>query len=637
MKKLLSLVFFIVTVSEAVAADTKYPVSAIPAELRENVNVVFRHDEMVFRIVSKNKASYYVHQVITILNDKGKAYASDIVSYSKLSKIRDINGTVYDSDGKQIKRLKNNEIVDQSSFDGYSLYSDARFKSLDLSQTTYPYTVEIEYEVEYKYLFYIPSFVLIPDEKISAEYSSYVLEFPTELKPRYKVKNTDVKPTLGKSKDGLDFIRWDFRNVKPIKFEPHGPSRENMVVSISAAPSQFEYDDYLGTMNSWDEFGKWITTLNKGRGELPESTKQKVKELTAGAGSIEEKVKILYEYLQSKTRYVSIQLGIGGYQPFEASIVDQTGYGDCKALSNYMVAMLKTIGIPSNYALIEAGPSASPMETDFPSPQFNHAIVAVPNGKDTLWLECTSQSNPFGYQGKHTGDRKALLITDKGATIANTTRYRAEDNVQRRTADVIVSTTGDAKATIKTTYTGLQYENDYLDDVVNAGLDDQKKWLQNTVSIPNFDIQSFGLSQQKTKNPSAKVDLELSLRRFASVSGKRIFLTPNLMNRWTYIPEKVDGRKSNVITRSSYIDYDTIRYHLPDGIYPEYLPEPVSLKTKFGEYEASFKVDQGMLLYTRKLRMQKGVFPPESYQELIDFYRSMNKADHSKLVFLSKT
>jgi hypothetical protein len=109
------------------------------------------------------------------------------------------------------------------------------------------------------------------------------------------------------------------------------------------------------------------------------------------------------------------------------------------------------------------------------------------------------------------------------------------------------------------------------------------------------------------------------------------------MNRFTYIPDKVESRKTNVIRRAAYTDLDTIRYHLPEGIYPEFLPEPVKLKTKFGEYEATYKVDQGNLVYIRKLKMNKGEFPPETYQEMIDFFKGMNKADNTKLVFMSKT
>jgi hypothetical protein len=638
MKKIFLSLMLALSVLCVEGADPKYPVSAIPAELKENVNVVFRHDEMTFQILSESKATFHVRQVITILNDKGKSYASEVVGYDKLSKIREISGSIYDASGKQIRKLKNSEIYDQSAFDGFSLYSDARFKSLDLSHSGYPYTVEFEYVVEYKFLFSIPGFVLIPEEKISVEQSSYNLVFASRnLAPRYKLTNLDTEPTETILQGGAIRWSWSFANVKPIKFEPHGPSREELIVSIAAAPSTFEYDNYFGTMNSWDEFGRWITSLNKGRGVLPEATQKKIKDLTAGVSTNEEKVKILYEYLQNKTRYVSIQLGIGGYQPFEASVVDQTGYGDCKALSNYMVAMLETIGIRSHYALIAAGDGRGRMRTDFPSPQFNHAIVAVPNGKDTLWLECTSQSNPFGYQGRFTGDRKALLITDNGAKVVNTTRYTAGDNSQLRSAEVTLSPTGDAKAIVRTTYSGLQYETDNLDGVVTGGADEQKKWIQDNVEIPNFDIQSFKFANTKNKIPSAEVAIELSLRRFATISGKRIFITPNLMNRSSYIPEKVEARKTGVFTRYAYTDVDTIRYNLPDGIYPEFLPEPVKLMSRFGQYETTFKIDQGSLLYIRKVKMEKGEHPAASYQELIDFYKSINKADHTKIVFLSKT
>lgn len=620
----------------AIGGDPKYPVSAIAEELKKDVNVVFREDHMVFKILSKSKASHYVHQVITIFNEKGKRYASETVGYDKMSKIKDLNGAVYDANGIQIKRLRNNEIYDQSAFDGFSLYSDNRFKAINLSQATYPYTVEFEYEIELKYLFYIPGFVLVPGEKISVEHASYALEFPSNLQPRYKTNNTEVKPTEGKTKDGLQSLTWKFENIKPIKIEPLASAKE-LLTTIHAAPSEFEYDNYSGNMKTWDEFGLWISSLNSGRNVLPEETKNKIKKLTANLRSPEEKIQAVYQYLQSKTRYVSIQLGIGGFQPFEASVVDQTGYGDCKALSNYTVALLDAIGIKALYALIKAGEDASGLEEDFPSSQFNHAIVAVPNGPDTVWLECTSQSNPFGYQGRFTGDRKALLITDRGAKIVNTTRYSAEQNIQSRTADVVIDISGDAKAVVKTSYAGIQYENSHLNFILNNQYDEQKKWLQENISIPSFDINSFSMADNKKRVPSAVVNLELSMKRYATVSGKRMFLTPNLMNKSSYIPDKVESRKTKVLRKITYTDLDTIRYKLPEGIYPEFLPAPVKLQNQFGEYEATFKVEEGYLLYVRKVKMNKGEFPAETYQELVDFYKNINKADNTKVVFMSKT
>jgi len=634
MKTILASLFVSLSLQVIAAGDPKYPVSDIPEELKKDVNAVVREDIMVYKILSKSTASLYAYYAVTIFNENAKEFASSILSYDKLTKISTINGSVYDASGKLIKKLKASEIYDQSSHDG--MYSDNRFKSIDLSQSTYPYTVVIEYQKDYKFLYHIDGSTFIPDEKVSVQAASYQLIYPPAIAPRYKAYNIDIQPKKETLQNGSESLTWTFKNLKPITFEPLG-EKLDVIPYITAAPSTFEFEGYSGNMDTWTAFGNWIGTLNKGRDILPEPTKQKVKELTASLKSDEEKIKAIYEFLQNRSRYVSIQLGIGGYQPFEASVVDKVGYGDCKALSNYTVSLLAEAGIKAYYVLINAGEYADELEEDFPSSQFNHATVCVPNGKDTVWLECTSQTNPYGYAGRFTGNRKALAITENGAQVVRTPVYTADQNIQTTSADVYVEANGNAKAKVETIYAGLQYENGHLDFYLGNQYDDQRKWIQKNTDIPSFDINSFTMKNVKEKSPSAIVNLDLTLNRFASVSGKRIFITPNLMNRSTFVPEKVENRKTKVVRRLAYTDFDTVRYHVPEEIYPEYLPEPVKYKSRYGEYEASYKLDQGSLVYIRKMKMNKGTFPPESYQELIDFYKSVNKADNAKIVFLNKT
>lgn len=636
MKKLLVILCGCAQIFSAFAKeDPKYPVSAIPEEMKTGMYAVIREQEVRFEITSISTSTMYYRQVITILNANAKDYAVEVVGYDKFSSIKSFKGTVYDASGNVVKRLKPSEIYDQSAFDGSSLFSDNRLKKADLSQGTYPYTVEFEYEVSEKRVYASPDFYLYQDDEISIQRSLFSLISPAALKPRYKLFKIK-EPKIG-NQDGKVVLEWTFENIMPEKFEGMTPDFDRVVPNIATAPGKFEYDGYAGDMSSWTEYGKWNLLLNKNRDNLPESTKQKVKQLTQGLTSVEDKTRVLYEYLQSKTRYVSIALGIGGLQPFDAAVVDQTGYGDCKALSNYMVAMLKEVGVKGYYTTVMGGDNARNVDVDFPSHQFNHVIVSVPNGRDTIWLECTSQTNPFDYQGRFTGDRKALMITESGGKLVNTHRYPAEQNLQTRTADVYVDMAGDAKAKVKTTYKGLQYENDDLNFILGNQYDDQKKWLQRNVQIPSFDIASFKMTNNKSRTPSAVVDVDLVLKRFATISGKRVFLNPNLMNRSTVTPEKLETRKNNIELSLPYIDLDTIRYHLPEGIYPEFLPEPVSIKSRFGEYEAKYQVDQGSLVYIRRMRMNKGEYPAASYKELTDFYRNVNKADNTKLVFLNKT
>ncbi len=637
MTKLSGVIVLIAFGALAHGADIKYPVNEIKEDLRKNVNAVVRYDETVFRIYSKSKGRVYCHFVVTIFNANAKRFAYQTLDYDRLTKIIDFNANVYDAQGNLIRKLKNKDITDQSAHDGFSLYSDNRLKRVDLSQGTYPYTVEFEYEKEYNFLYAIDGTWVIPDEKVSVQRCLYKLIFPPALAPRYKMINLDVQPVRHQPANDLASLEWIIDNMKPVVAEPMGPSLRQLLPRIMAAPSHFEFSGYEGDMSTWEDYGKWQMSLNKGRDVLPEETKLKIQELTGHLKDNEEKIKVLYEYLQKKTRYVSIALGIGGLQPFEAAVVDKVGYGDCKALSNYMIAMLKEAGIKGYYCKIMAGADAPDIQTDFPSHQTNHIIVAVPNEKDTIWLECTSQTNPFGYLGKFTGERKAIMITEHGGVIVKTPSFKGELNIQSRVADVHLTTDGNARASVKTSYSGLRYEERHLNQYITRQYDDQKKWILNNTDIPSFDVSSFNISHQKLDDPVAEVTINLTLKRYATLSGKRLFFTPNLMNRSTYIPEKIENRKTNVIRKMAYADIDTIRYHLPEGIFAEFVPEPVNLSTLFGEYKASFKVEQGSVIYIRELKMKKGEFPPESYQELVDFFKNINKADNTKMVFLSKT
>ncbi len=624
------------TIQARGADEPKYPVSQIPEEMKKGMYAVIRQKEVRVDIQSKSSSSYYAKQVITILNSKAKAYAIVGVGYDKLRSIKFMKAVVYDALGKEIKKLKQSDIVDQSDYDGFSLLSDNRSKSADLSQATYPYTIEFEYEVQLKFLYSAADYFVYRDDEVSTQHQTYTISYPGELKPRYKLFKVE-EPNTEKLADDREQLKWNFDNVVPQKFEKYAGDFEKTVPNICVSPVQFEFGGYAGKMDTWKDFGTWQAKLNEGRAILPEETKLKVRELTKDAKTDEDKVRLLYEHLQNKTRYVSIQLGIGGLQPFEAKTVDEMGYGDCKALSNYMVALLHEVNIIGYYTTIKAGANESAVDPTFPSDQANHVIVAVPNKKDTLWLECTSQTNPFGWMGKFTDDRYAMMVTEQGGVLVKTPSHPAERNIQSREAVVYLDALGNARANVRTKYQGLQYENDGLDFVVNKQHDDQKKWIQNTTQIPSFDVEKFSMKDNKDRIPSAEVDVQLILNRYATISGKRIFFSPNMMNRSTLVPEKLEKRNSTIVLRMPYIDYDRISYHLPEEIYPEFLPEPIILKSRFGEYESGFKIDQGSLIYTRKIRMNKGEFPADSYNELVEFYKNINKADHIKMVFMNKT
>jgi hypothetical protein len=134
----------------SIAGDPKYPVSDLPEEMTRGMYAVIRDKEVRFEINSVSSSTLYYRIAITILNSNAKSSASEVIWYDKLRTVKSFKAVSYDAAGNVIKKLKQNEIRDQSAYDGYSLFSDGRLKIADLSQGTYPYTVEFEYEIEQK-------------------------------------------------------------------------------------------------------------------------------------------------------------------------------------------------------------------------------------------------------------------------------------------------------------------------------------------------------------------------------------------------------------------------------------------------------------------------------------------------------
>ncbi len=621
----------------AVAAEVKYPVAAISAELTEGMYAVVRLQEQDFQILSKSKSRYRFKRVITVLNSQGKDHGVFVIGYDKERTIDFVEGAVYDALGKQIKKVKNSDIIDRSSTSGYSLYEDNRIKVVDLRQDYYPYTVEIEYQITSKLLYSIPGFYLYEDDEVSAEQLSYEITYPVLLRPRYKTFRCPEPERTAVGKD-LEALSWKFSNVKPDKFERYTPEINRVVPNVALAPSDFEYDGYAGSMNTWQSIGQWQLQLNAGRDVLPETTRAKVIQMTGSINNDREKIRLLYQFMQSKTRYVSIQLGIGGLQPFDAKTVDEVGYGDCKALSNYMVALLKEVGIKGYYCWVYGGDGMKHLSPDFPVDYFNHIIVAVPQKKDTVWLECTSQIAPFGFLGDFTSNRYALMITEQGGKLVRTPHYVAEANQQIRVAKVDLQPTGDAQVEMTINFSGTQTENGGLDALMASNqTTEQKKWLEQAIDFPSFTVKSFSMAARKSEIPTSTVLADVELRKAATINGKRLFITPNIFGRFAYVPEKLEVRKTPVVRNAAYVKTDTIVIKLPEMFHPEFVPTTVSIKTRFGEYWADYKVENNTVYYIRRLKMLDGEFPPESYSELVEFFKSISKADNTKMVFVNKT
>ena len=613
-------------------AQNTWNVASIPAELKEKAHAVIRKSETIFTVKNLGEATEKNHRVITILDEQGLQYASMTLFYSKLEKVNNFEGVLYDSNGEKVKKVKKDDIHDGSAVGNGTLFGDNRYKYAEFKYAIFPFTVEFTTETTNKNLLFYPMWFPQEDEEnVAVEQSSLKIQMPANLPLRYKSINGLAEPTLENIAESKSYT-WQVKNLQVYENELYSPKWTRYGKGVLTAPNEFEVEGFKGSMKTWKDLGEFDNILGKGRDVLPENVQQEVKQLVANISDPSLKVKKIYEYLQSKTRYISIQLGIGGWQPFEASYVAEKGYGDCKALSNYTKALLKSVGIESFYASIRGGSNERDIHPDFPSQQFNHVIVCVPMKTDTIWLECTSQDNAFGYLSDFTSDRYALLSTPEGGKLVRTPVYKAKDNQQNRNIKVALAEDGNATVVAVTEYTGL-LSDDYSDIKNLSSREEQQKHLYKRINIPSFEVSNFSIQDEKKRIPTATVKLDLNVRKCASKSGTRLFLTPNLMSAINTVPPALDKpRQTEVVLKMALTETDSVTYQLPKNATLEFKPEGIKFENRFGTYQSEFEVKDGSLLYIRKLVRNQGKFPPESYAELIEYYKKVSKADRTQVV-----
>lgn len=622
----------------AVLGQSDFSITKINPVLLKDADAVVRVDETVWEIKSQAEAVLKSRLVVTVLNEKGEEGHGELrVHYDKFTRITDISGNIYDASGKPVKKLRNSEIEDYGYGGGADNISDARMKlaSFGKKSYTYPYTIEYVYEVRDRNMMSYPSWTPDQKEGSAVELSVYRILAPSGFKFRYKEYNGVPAVAKSKAPDGSDLYEWSKKDQPAQKsgdlYQLPSIERSPMVM---AAPSDFEVQDYKGNFNSWEDFGKFYGALNAGRDVLPAPMAGEIKTLTKSARSEREKAELIYKWMQSKSRYVSIQLGIGGWQTIDATTVANTGYGDCKALTNFTLAALRSVGINCYAALIRAG-DEEVIKSDFPSNQFNHAIACALVGKDTLWLECTSQLARPNFMGTFTGGRHALLITPEGGKLVKTPDYKPSQNIRDSHAIVKLEASGDGQVEVKALYTGLQQET--RASVMQTGTkDEQKKWLLNHINLPSLDLQRFEWIAGQEKDPSVTEKLSLNVRNCATKTGTRLFVKPSLLSRPFELPSVTERTTDFYLPVSEYnfTDLDTVSYEVPGNYKLETILPAFQISSVFGSYELKTIYENNKLICARKVVMNGGRYGSKEFAAWVDFLKKIRKADRAQVVFV---
>jgi tetratricopeptide (TPR) repeat protein len=160
-----------------------------------------------------------------------------------------------------------------------------------------------------------------------------------------------------------------------------------------AAPARFtlgrggEATDF----SSWNELAALMLPLYAKAAVIPSSgpLRDELETIRKTAKSPKQRAELALQLVENRVRYVALVMGVGGYVPQTAESTWSRRFGDCKAKSALLVALLRELGIQADPVLVTTtGGDALPERLPMVS-YFNHAIVrARIEGRD-YWLDGT--------------------------------------------------------------------------------------------------------------------------------------------------------------------------------------------------------------------------------------------------------
>ncbi|MDE1190995.1 MAG: transglutaminase domain-containing protein [Arachidicoccus sp.] len=462
---------------------------------------------------------------------------------------------------------------------------------------------------------------------------------PKNIGLRYKTLNFQDNCLKSDNASEINYV-WNIKNVKAKKIDNNaGPSYLHLPIII-LAPNQFRMDEYNGDMRTWKGLGKWYENLISTTNTLSPQEQAFYQNLVSGKTTGMEKAETIYHYLQNNMRYVSIQLGIGGWKPFAASFVNIKKYGDCKALVNYMQAALSAVGIKSYPVINHSGELTLPIEKDFTINAFNHVLLCIPQQKDSIWVECTSTVSgvvcSFGELYAETKDHPALLVTENGGELVRTPEDKAEDNT--RSVKTVIDMDKDGSAIAHSTI-NVKGEMKFISYsyLYNASEEGKRSYIFDMMKFKQADSLQVSLGD-KFQNPF-QYNLKLNYSQLPDfTSGTKVFIPSRLYEIFReYLPEDT-ARKQDYYFDYPYQKTDTTILHYPAGYKVEDMPTNKVLETPYTSYASIYISDIAAHIITviTKFSVNKKVASASDYNKLSKFAAKVLDDLDEKIVLIKE-
>ncbi|WP_155181488.1 DUF3857 domain-containing protein [Fulvivirga lutimaris] len=566
--------------------------------------------------------------VLVQVNNQEEQWISKVfIHYNASEDLKYLNAEILDSSGKTVRKLKNKEVETRAYMPDGTFFEDDLYKVFDLAYNVFPYRFKYSYEIDNDNFNHLAYWVPIYRENVKTIEAKLTIDLPASYEYNNHIK--DISNKREELISGRKVLTYKSSYLRKIASEKYSASSQELYPHVLSIPENFHYG-VDGNSASWESYGDWHIKLNEGLDYLTSSEKAKVDEIIEATPDTLELIKKLYYHLQDHTRYINVAIDIGGLKPYSAAYVCTNKYGDCKALTMYMKALLKYAGINSNYTVINAGDDAERIIEKYPFQQFNHVLLTVPFEGDTLWLENTSDYLPFAYNGTFTQNRKALAVDLKNSQLINSPALSTEDVLSLTKVNFNINDEGTGTLSIDVVLKGELFERySYLNR--HATTKDFNTQVVRDFKIKDSEVVDYKVVDYSRDDFFMNLEINLKVQNQIRTLGSLRVIKPYVIE----LPEleKPIFRKNDLLIRYPINEQHEIVYSLSaNEKYNAELPDDILIETKYGIYKQTNTFNGTQIKINKHFKLFGGEYPQSDYEEFYNFFQSVNKAQKESII-----
>jgi transglutaminase-like putative cysteine protease len=409
---------------------------------------------------------------------------------------------------------------------------------------------------------------------------------------------------------------WQAREVPKVELEAGMPGFSEVAAYL-----------HVSTYRTWAEVATFYRGLVRDQIVVDPVIREAARRATADATDERAKVTALYDFVVRSTRYVGLEFGIHGYQPFRTTQVLARKFGDCKDKAGLLVALLQAVGVQAHVVIVRTrrGGDVDPVPASLAI--FDHAIVYVP--KYDLWLDGTAEY--AGATELPAQDQGVLVLPlDPGrAALVRTPVVAAEHNRVARRERIALAADGGARVAEEVTLRG-QAAPEWREHYQAAGERREryeKAWNTRQPGAHVVAVEMPGIEErERPVVVHAEVELARLGRRLGAGSALPATARESELAR-SYA--RLSTRKHDLVLAYPWRQDEEFTFMLPPGWRVTKLPEARSAETAFGRFALALAEADGRVVVRAQLEVSRHRVAQQDYpafrQFLIDADAAMNQ------------